>query len=398
MRGSAEQEPLDGFVEKLDMLHSCETICFIKATQQEKTELVCTQLGQYLIKKTIASPQVSGTHPYELLEGHSCPYLPKIELAIRIGDELIVLMERIEGETLRQHVAQNGPMDAQAALSTLSGVIRGIEYLHGSFAAPIVHRDIKPDNIIVLPDGSSRLIDFGIARLWQKDAAADTRMMGSRGYAAPEQFGFAQTDTRTDVYALGMTVRFALTGKDPEEEADIGDIALSKVIEQACAFDPSSRYAWVVDFYADFKAAAALASGAHGSSPVEEGHRAEEPDMPPLTNEVETSHTSEDHSFSPGFGWRALQVMSLLFAVLFFVIGIQALLGTNGNMPSVGTCALSLLTFSVPLFVLGDPFDILRKRGVFDIGTGRRLLRVVGIGFGISCVIIVFIEPLLSQV
>lgn len=64
----------------------------------------------------------------------------------------------------------------------------------------------------------------------------------------------------------------------------------------------------------------------------------------------------------------------------------------------MGTCALPVFTFSVPLFVLGDPFDIFRKCGVFDIGTGRRLLRLAGIGFGISCVIIVFIEPLLSQV
>ena len=398
MRGSAEQEPLDSFVEKLDLLHSCETVSFIKATQQEKTKLVRSRNGCYLIKKTIMLPQAAGMHPYELLEGHSCPYLPKIELAIRIGDELIVLMEHIEGETLRQHVAQNGPMSPQAALSTMSGVVRGIEYLHSSNETPIVHRDIKPDNIIVLPDGSSRLIDFGIARLWQRDAAADTQMMGSRGYAAPEQFGFAQTDTRTDVYALGMTVRFALTGKDPQEEAEIDDIALSKVIDRACAFDPGNRYAWVVDFYADFKAATESSSSVQGSASFDSSLKDEAPGSQPSSAGVMASQEDRARSFSPGFGWRALQIVSLLFAVLFFVVGIQSLLGTNGNVPSVGTCALSVLTFSVPLFALGDPFDILRKRGVFDIGTGRRLLRLVGIGFGISCVVILFIEPLLSQV
>ena len=91
-----------------------------------------------------------------------------------------------------------------------------LEILHGQ-EPPVIHRDIKPENIVLPPDGEVGPIDFGIARRYKDCQDTDTRHMGTRSTAAPEQYGCAQTDRRTDLYALGMTLIWALTGKyDPD--------------------------------------------------------------------------------------------------------------------------------------------------------------------------------------
>ena len=397
MRGRSDAGHVDDYVDKFDTLRSYQTAFLIKESRQERTELVCNEAGKRLIRKTIVLACDAKAHPYELLEGHSCPYLPKIELALRIGDELVVLMEAIEGETLRQRVAKRGPVSPEAALSMFAGVVRGLEFLHGSLDTPIVHRDIKPDNIIVLPNGAARLIDFGIARLWNCKAQSDTVMMGTQGYAAPEQFGFAQTDVRTDVYALGMTVRFALTGRDPREEGKTGIGSIDEVISRACAFDPDDRYTWVVDFYADLKAAVRqCASGSResihdasapdaaraGGDAGHDGSDAAQPVNPSSPPKAEGS------TAKPGCGWRCVQMWSFLFGLGFIATGFRFLLGWETSKNPVGTFALAVLVFGLPLLVLSDPYDVLRKRGFFDIGSGRRLLRLMGIGFAISAAVI----------
>lgn len=113
-----------------------------------------------------------------------------------------------------------------------------------SLAPPIVHRDVKPENIILSPDGTPRLIDFGIARRYRPEQDTDTVHMGTRTTAAPEQYGFAQSDPRTDLYALGVTLRWMLTGSyAPEalEEADCPDW-VKRFLRKAAAFDPADRF------------------------------------------------------------------------------------------------------------------------------------------------------------
>lgn len=113
-----------------------------------------------------------------------------------------------------------------------------------SLAPPIIHRDVKPENIILSPDGTPRLIDFGIARRYRPEQDTDTVHMGTRTTAAPEQYGFAQSDPRTDLYALGVTLRWMLTGSyAPEalEEADCPDW-VKRFLRKAAAFDPADRF------------------------------------------------------------------------------------------------------------------------------------------------------------
>ena len=126
-----------------------------------------------------------------------------------------------------------------------------VRELHEAFDPPLIHRDLKPSNVMLTRDNLT-LIDFGIARSFDEAAEQDTHHFGTRAYAPPEQFGYGQSDARTDVYALGMLLYFCLTEKTPDAKArragyrDAGvPEPLRAVVERAAAFDPRDRYASV---------------------------------------------------------------------------------------------------------------------------------------------------------
>ena len=116
-------------------------------------------------------------------------------------------------------------------------------YLHG-LERPIIHRDIKPQNIIVKPDGKISLIDFDTARVYQSDSKSDTQFIGTREYAPPEQYGFSQTDARTDIYSVGVVLGWLLTGKTDAEEVyrKAGRNRLTSIYKKCTAFSPEHRF------------------------------------------------------------------------------------------------------------------------------------------------------------
>lgn len=135
------------------------------------------------------------------------------------------------------------------------------------FAPPLIHRDLKPSNIVV-SDGGLTIIDFGIARAFREGTGADTTHFGTRSYAPPEQFGYGQTDVRSDVYALGMLLYYLVTERDPDARVAMGGFAepdvppmLRPVLQRACAFDPAARFSSVRALKAAFLAAMASALG-----------------------------------------------------------------------------------------------------------------------------------------
>lgn len=131
------------------------------------------------------------------------------------GDYSYLVMEFVEGETLEAALkrAPRG-FDQGQALAWAGQLAVVLDYLHHQ-NPPIIFRDLKPGNIMVEPNGTLKLIDFGIARLFKPGQAHDTLRLGTPGYAAPEQYGHGQTDARTDVYTLGIVVHQLLTGHDP---------------------------------------------------------------------------------------------------------------------------------------------------------------------------------------
>ncbi|MCM1180724.1 MAG: serine/threonine protein kinase [Clostridium sp.] len=150
------------------------------------------------------------------------PVLPRIVDIINEKGTVFVVMDYIEGRTLSEILKTDGPQPQELVVEWAKDLCQALDYLH-SMTPPIIYRDMKPSNIMVKPDGRVKLIDFGTAKEFDVESLADTTALGTRGYAAPEQFGDAKgrgihkTDARTDIYSLGATLYHVLTGRNPSE-------------------------------------------------------------------------------------------------------------------------------------------------------------------------------------
>ena len=155
-----------------------------------------------------------------------------------------LLRSYLPGETLEQYRQRSGGCGAELCTEIGQKLCALLGTLH-TLEPPIIHRDIKPENVILLPDGGVGLIDFGIARQYKPDQDQDTRRLGTRSTAAPEQYGYAQTDRRTDLYGLGMTLIWLLTGGYDREDLDRAAHVprrLRRTLKKAAAFAPKDRY------------------------------------------------------------------------------------------------------------------------------------------------------------
>lgn len=269
----------------------------LKSSEFETTEAVVyepdelsaessIQPGARYIRKQIANASDAGS-AYELLylaekQGRKLACAPRVLDCYDIPGYKVVILEYLEGETLDAWIAQHGAGEQTTRL-LFPKLCDAVVQLHAAFEPALIHRDIKPSNIIILGDGlatggtadrtvdgavdrlaaagrsddgvadlSVRLLDFGIARVFNEESDCDTHALGTRSYAPPEQFGFGQTDMRSDVYALGAVLYFMLTGATPQasfssqEKRDVflhaANPALAAVIRKASAFDPLQRY------------------------------------------------------------------------------------------------------------------------------------------------------------
>lgn len=203
------------------------------------TELGCTQLiqlpgsNQLYIYKVIARE----TTVYAALRGCGLDGIPKIYWTKSGDGKTEVLEEFLNGKTLEEYVRLNGPISEDEARRILVELCRILMPLH---QRGIIHRDIKPANIILTPNGSLYLIDFDAARRYSASEESDTVLLGTKGYAAPEQYGYAQTDCRSDIYALGVTVNRLMTGCVPSEKLASGP--LGPILRKCTQLDPSDRY------------------------------------------------------------------------------------------------------------------------------------------------------------
>lgn len=180
------------------------------------------------------------------------PSLPRIVDIIDAGNVIYVVMDYIEGEPLSKILDKEGAQPQELVIEWAKELCGVLQYLHTREPA-IIYRDMKPANVMLKPDGSLKLIDFGIAREYKMGNAEDTTSLGTRGYAAPEQFGGkGQTDARTDIYCLGVTLYHLVTGKNPcEPPYELYPIrhwnpALSSgfeyIIQKCTQVDPINRY------------------------------------------------------------------------------------------------------------------------------------------------------------
>ena len=210
------------------------------------TELVTIDgAGPFVRKKMEAKPATRRV--WAALGACESPRLPHVEASYELPDQFVVVYDYVPGETLETLVAQRGAFTANEAVEAVRGICEACTELH---AHGIIHRDITPANVILSVDGA-HLIDLGIARMRVEGASKDTTSLGTWGYASPEQYGFAQTDARSDVYSIGRVLGYLLTAVRPDDERFDTELAhacqgeaawLAHVIERACAFEPSARY------------------------------------------------------------------------------------------------------------------------------------------------------------
>lgn len=184
-----------------------------------------------------------------ILKGLKHEGIPQIYDFFEENTYTYMVEEYIEGETLENYI-NNRTLTINEVIAVAGKLCDIIGYLH-SFDPPIIYRDLKPSNIIIKPDGSPSLIDFGISRVFKEDSYADTIYMGSMGYAAPEQCGKGQSCKQTDVYGLGAVIYFMINKKAPSNfleplnfdayNKSYGD-TLPRIVIRAMTLDVNKRF------------------------------------------------------------------------------------------------------------------------------------------------------------
>lgn len=180
------------------------------------------------------------------------PSIVRIVDIIETDEVIYIIEDFIEGETLESLLNDNGAQPQELVIEWAKQICAALEYLH-TRKPPIIYRDMKPANVMLKPDGNIKIIDFGIAREYKEQSLSDTVSLGTRGYAAPEQFGGrGQTDPRTDVYCLGVTMYHLVTGHSPcdppyeiypiREWNPALDPGLEAIILKCTQLNPEDRY------------------------------------------------------------------------------------------------------------------------------------------------------------
>ena len=272
-----------------------------------------------------------------------------------INGKCVTLNEFINGATLENRVEHMGIFQPDEAKNILAQICDGLSALHIN---GIVHRDIKPSNIMIDSNGNVKIIDYDISRTEKPERLRDTTIMGTEGYAPPEQFGFAQTGARADIYSCGVLLNYLLTGKLPQEERCTG--ALGAVVERCIEIDENKRF-----------------------------NSAEE-----LKQALLGKKFKRKREFRPLPGFRSKRILPkiitvILIAAWFNILYIFIIGGTGRNFYKYGArvtwdyllqAAMILIFWSaLPYFLFGDIFRLSEKISPNNPQNGIYILRVLGV-------------------
>ena len=164
-----------------------------------------------------------------------CPHLPQIMEAAEQDGQTAVLEEYVQGDTLAELLTGAKLTEKEARQVTMQ-LCQALHVLHSMGA---VHRDVKPENVI-LRGSDAVLIDFDAARIYKDESESDTQVLGTTGFAAPEQYGIFQSDGRADIFSLGVLLNIMLTGKHPSREMAAGK--MGRIVRKCTMTAPEQRY------------------------------------------------------------------------------------------------------------------------------------------------------------
>lgn len=334
----------------------------LKTSSHETTEVVYFtgssggELGPF-IRKYFNGEAGLGNAYKELFQaqqsGRRFRHLPRIYDVHERDEDLVVIMEYVEGRTLHDEVYACDP-SLDLAMRLFPALCDGVTEMHEALPQPLIHRDLKPSNVIVSPQGLT-IIDFGIARTYRTDATMDTRQFGTKAYAPPEQFGYGQTDERSDIYALGMILYYLLREENPDASlASQGFPALAAmpeiraVLEKATAFDPAARYQSVAALKAAFIKAAAVENAKAQRALEASSSQAMTAKKPPSSSEVF------------GMVWNVIVALIWLFFMAVLVLATTEPTDTTIIYPMV--LRLSVYLGACGLFITGVAYGLMDKR------------------------------------
>ncbi|MEA4845943.1 MAG: protein kinase [Clostridiaceae bacterium] len=220
--------------------------CLASSDRKEVYMLTENEMNERVILRRLPPGQGEPNQAeYSLLSSLDHPHIPK---AIEVFEEegfSYLIRSYIQGNSLHQWIAVRGAASECEAIRIMVQLCDLMTYLH-TRRPPVIHRDIKPQNVIIAPDGTIFLIDFDIARKFDPIAIKDTMFMGTSATAPPEQYGYGQTDARSDIYSLGVLLIFLCTGRF--ERAALSEMPprLRKIAQICTQFAPKDRYASAV--------------------------------------------------------------------------------------------------------------------------------------------------------
>ena len=221
-----EEESRLSFYRELTVLDEKKNIVLV---QDRRNSELC-------VKKTL---DIYSRDVYEQLASVRIEGVPAVKECVADDGKLIVVEEYVQGRSLKQVLDEHGLLNEEQAYEIAVQLVDILVRLH-QLEPAIVHRDIKPSNIIIEKNGHVNLIDFNAARHVNADKNEDTRMLGTVYFAAPEQFGFGQSDERTDIYGLGATINYIMTGDKPG--AGIAECIFSDILKKCLMVNAKDRY------------------------------------------------------------------------------------------------------------------------------------------------------------
>ena len=278
----------------------------------------------------------------------------------------ISLCEYINGMTLDMRVEYYQPFDIRSAKDILCQICDGLSQLHIN---GIVHRDIKPGNVMITDEGTVKIIDYSISRLIKPEQRKDTTVLGTAGYASPEQFGFTQTNGKTDIYACGVLLNYLLTGKLPNEQLHQGP--LTTVIQQCIEIDENKRFA-----------------------------SADE-----LKKVLQGKKINRRRPFRPLPGFRSKHVFPKIITVFFYTVWIFMLFVYINGFPMIMSSSLKniiqqlilmadILVFwsALPYLLFGDVFRMSERINPDNPRNGKYVLRILGTASIILGFVLIFVS------
>lgn len=270
----------------------------------------------YILKKI----HPDETELYKKIMALHCGYVIKIFELTVIDGSFYAVCEYVSGDTLEQLFASRGAFSDEETKRIALAVCDGLEALH---SVGIIHRDITPKNVMLTGDGEVRIIDFGISRIKKENAVSDTELLGTNGFAAPEQYGFGQSTEKADIYAVGVLINYMKTGLLPSEKTVKG--TFGAIVAKCTRMDADERY----------------------------------PDILRLRSALnEDSRLKRMIRFIPGFGKGILyrEILSVTYYLLLIFLGVAFVSAdsTGGEHPQLLSVLFYFSVFIIPVPIIGN--------------------------------------------